>query len=107
MICKELWIGLANIIPKEGNNEFSDVKGAYVNVIMHASNNDNFIDAVKLEFDYRGFYVVDIEDIELFSERKSQYQLRDELLELANYVEQTGMVGIDRFHLYENDDDSN
>jgi hypothetical protein len=88
----------------EGNNGLSDAKGAYTNVIVYALNKNNFFDVVRAEFDYRRYDVIDIEDVEQFSERANKYILRNELLELAQLVELTGEAGIDTFHLYDNDE---
>lgn len=104
---KLLWIGLVNIVPKEGNAELFDAKGAFTNTIMYAYSESDFIDSVKSEFDSKKYYVIDIEDVELFSNRASKYQLREELLDLAKFVEQTGKAGIDKFHLYEVDESLN
>lgn len=99
-----LWIGLVNVIPMEWNRELGTAKGAFTNVIMSAQSEKNFELEINAEFYRRGYVVIDVEDIELFYDRAKKYQLKEGLIKLAEYVEQTGNIGIDRFHTYENDE---
>ena len=107
MITSSLWIGLVNIVPKEGNLDLGDAKGAFTNFIAFANSRDDFLISAQTEFEKRNYVIVDVEDIEPLSVRINKYQLREDLLTLARYVEETGNPGIDRLHIYEDDDELN
>jgi len=60
---KKVWIGLAHLIPNKDNNELGEAKGAYVNILAYAENQDHYIKLVKFaayEHKYckqrKGFY---------------------------------------------------
>ena len=107
MTSNELWIGLVNVIPKQGNDDLGDSSGAYVNVISYASSSSQFCKLVKKELLELGFIVVEIEDIELFSDRIETYSVSDELFDLAREVESSKKIGLGTFHSYKNDESLN
>lgn len=90
-----------------GNNELENAKGAYVNAIVLADGIDSYRIKVKEELSMLSFYVVEMEDIELFSDRKNKYSISEELNEIAENAENTGNVSFGIFHSYEEDEESN
>jgi len=97
---KELWIGLASIVPLEGNNEFSLTKGIYVNIIALASSIDDYRGVINADLVGQKYRLIDIEDVETFQERTQKYHVSDELLGLAKQVQVTGKIGLGTFHTY-------
>lgn len=107
MLGNEIWIGLADVKPKEGNDSLGDSKGAYVNIIALASSSEEFYKLVEIELLRYGFVVLNIEDIELFYKRIESYSISDELRDIAREVEETEKVGVGSFHSYRQDETLN
>lgn len=49
--------------------------------------------------------LVEIDDLELMSERRSKYALTEELREVADLSEATGEIKLGSFHIYDDADD--
>jgi hypothetical protein len=102
----KLWIGLAEVVPAPGNNILgSDKKGACINVIAHADAESDFRERVLNALREMGLEMKDLEDVELFRKRASEYQVSQELLDLAQKVEAERNVGFGTFHTFPLDED--
>jgi hypothetical protein len=97
-----IWIGLAQVSSKSVNGLLGSSKGAYVNVLALASNSNDFTEKVikaikELELDF-----VQIEDVELFSERIESYEINDNIINLAIEVNKSKELRFGNFHTFEN-----
>jgi hypothetical protein len=101
---KELWIGLVDVIPMPNNQTLPANKGAYVTVLLDASSATDFCDGVKSGLLLYDYYVIGIEEVERFSERKTKYILSDRLLAVAHETECSGKIGLGDFHTYDKDE---
>jgi hypothetical protein len=98
---KKVWIGLAEVVQHPGRLPLGRRnRGACVNVVACAANEGAFRLAVEKALAEAGFSLVDIEDVEVFSERASRYRVAGELVEFAKTVEQDGLVRFGTFHTY-------
>ena len=80
-----VWIGLATVVPIEGNNDLGDADGAIVNILHWAKDKFDFEEKVKIQLTEYGYTLVDLEDIELFDFGSSE-KYRDNLGNLAQIV---------------------
>ncbi|MFA5982400.1 MAG: hypothetical protein WC782_00110 [Methylococcaceae bacterium] len=87
---KELWIGLADVIPMPNNQTLPANKGACVTVLLGASSATDFCDGIKAELLLYDYYVIGIEEVEKFSARKTKYILSDRLLAVAHETNVAG-----------------
>jgi hypothetical protein len=102
----EVWIGLAHVRPRQGNDLLEGELGAFVPSVGLAENEQEFASAVawllnKLEFD-----VVEVEDIETLTKRESSFSVDSQLLELASKLTPEYPVQIGKFHCYDKLEDS-
>jgi len=98
---KEVWIGLVNIKPKPGNTLFDkDVIGAYVNVLAQATNINEYSNEVVKMLNNYNVKLINIEDAEPLSIRRSNFNVDDNLIKLSLEVEQTGKPRFGQFHFF-------
>jgi len=104
MVEREVWIGLVEVAPEEGNNMFEGALGAYVNVLALASSVEDYMAVTAPALLHRGLIAVGVDDPEPLRERQAKFQLRDEIVQLGEQA-QTGEVVWDRFHSFESEED--
>ncbi len=97
----ELWVGLAHVKPRRGNNLIGDAPGAFVPSVGLAQNQEDFLVAVvnllhKYEFD-----VVEIEDIEALRNRELHGCIDPKVSQLAASLSPENPVGLGSFHTYQ------
>ncbi len=98
---KELWIGLAKLIPKAKENNLKLVdKGAYVNVIAYSTDAENFATTILIHFEKLQMDLIELEDVEQLSFRMSTYGISQELYKLAGEVKQKKIIGLGTFHTF-------
>lgn len=102
-----IWIGLADVMPQEGNDVFGDSKGAFVNVVALASSKSEFCDLVQNELAKAGFVALTIEDVEPLLDRLSMYTVSEDLLALSRQLDAAGDIRFGTFHSYREDETLN
>jgi len=99
-----LWIGLIDAVPIEANKEQSG-RGIFTTVVALAATSTSFVQSITRELEKLRYRLVDIDEVELFEQRKEKYQLTEELCHLACIAESGGDPQFTRFHSYPLDED--
>jgi hypothetical protein len=107
---KRTWIGLAHVKPWPGNNMLEGAIGAFVNVLALAVDTSDFISVATDRLNDYEFYVVGIEDVQVFEERLEECEKRpdgcyvdSEIVELAACLSVDEPVSLSTFDAYENE----
>jgi hypothetical protein len=101
---REVWIGLVEVVPEEGNDIFDGAPGAYANVLALAASVEDYMAVTAPALLREGVVAVGVDDPEPLRERRSRVQLGDEILRLGEQS-RTGQVVWDTFHVFETDED--
>jgi hypothetical protein len=99
----EVWIGLAHLKPRLGEDFFEGAVGAFVIVVAIAEDFDDFVSTAMTYLQQQHFEVVEIEDIELFREREQHYSVDQEIRELVYGLKSESPVALDTFQVYESE----
>ena len=84
----ELWIGLADVIRGPGCRILENSKGAFANVMAHAANSEEFKEKVKNSARDLDLELVDLEDVQTFSERsKGNVVFDDQIYQIKDKAE--------------------
>ena len=101
-----LWIGLATVIRKPGCEIIKNSKGAFANVMGCATSTEQFKE--KVENAVRGLELelVDLEDVQMFSERsKGDVVFDDQIYEIKKRIEEDGeAIAFGTFYKWKHDD---
>jgi len=100
-INESIWIGLLQVSSKLENGILGSSLGAYVNVLAIAKNSNEFIDKVKEAVNELDLDFVDIEEIDLFTERRKKYRIDNSIIRLAKDVVKYKELRFGDFHTYE------
>lgn len=95
-----IWIGLAHVQPRSGNELLEGAKGAFVPVVGMAKTIPEFSDLLINMLESYSFDVLEIEDIELFEERLKSFDVDSELRELVSSLSETHPVALSAFDAY-------
>ncbi|WP_062053194.1 hypothetical protein [Aquimarina longa] len=104
---KVVFIGLAEIKPKEGNNFLKDKDWAIVKVIGKFSNEEDMNISVKLYFDKIECDLIDLRNVELFNQEKKYFDDNVDFTSVLKTVEREGEIQIGTFYGYKNDEEIN
>jgi len=99
-IKKEIWIGLAHVKPKQGNDALQGAKGAFAPILSMATDVNSFISTATSFLNAHGFEVIEMEDVQIFEERCRDADVDEELMTLAQNLSETDPVQIDIFQSY-------
>ena len=97
---ENIWIGLLEVSTRSRKGVLGNSLGAFVNILALAKNRDEFIEKVKKSIDELELDFVEITEIELFSERKKNFNLGNELISLAEEVVKYNELKFGDFHTY-------
>lgn len=103
---EELWIGLVEVKPVPNRRDALDgAAGAFVNIVTWASDSKSFrAKAEKVAATY-DLYVVEVENAEPVSARKSKFSLDEEIEGLIGRADSNrDYILFGTFHEYSNDD---
>ena len=100
----EVWIGLVGVEPIQGTDVLDGCMGAYTNVVALACDLQDYLRQVGEMFAEAGLRVVEVEDVEPFSERIRKWEVSEELERIASEVKVTGSPGFDELYGFENED---
>ena len=95
-----VWIGLATVIPFEGNNDLGNAKGAAVNVLHWAKNENDFREKVALQLSEYEYSLEELEDVELFDFSNSE-KYNDDLDEKAEIVKKMKSLQWGTFYTFD------
>jgi hypothetical protein len=105
---KQLWIGLVEVRPLAGNNEIlGDAKGAFVNIVTWASNDEEYRRNAELIASKLGLFVSEIENPEPLRVRrmKTTGGLGQEIEDMISRAEDNpNAIIYGTFHTFEKDD---
>lgn len=99
---REIWIGLAEVIPLPGSTTLSrGAKGAFVNVLAWATSADVLRSRVKALMNEMGLHLAGLEDAEPFLLRTERCEVDDGLWEIAREMEcEPNAVRFGTFHCW-------
>src|ERR1035437_1981787 len=98
ILFNNIWIGLAHVSNLHNNTLLGNAKGAYVNALALASNPIDFTNKVKESIIDLGFDFIELEDVELFSERIENYEVQENIKILATEAIKSKEVLFGNFH---------
>lgn len=99
------WTALAHVMPRDDKDLLEGARGAFVNAVGPAASATEFEHRLRELVAGLGFELVELDDLELMSERRSKDALTEELREVANRSEATGEIKLGSFHTYDDADD--
>jgi len=92
-------------MPRNGEDLLEGARGAFVNAVGPAPSSTEFEHRLRELVANLGFELIDLDDLELMSERQSKYALTEELREVADLSEASGEIELGSFHTYDDADD--
>jgi hypothetical protein len=101
----EVWIGLVEVTPNEGNDAFEGYPGGFTNVLALAASLSEYESKVSEALNKAGFTAHVIEDAEPVRERAIRTGLDEDFVELADSA-RAGDVVWSTFHIFEGDEES-
>jgi hypothetical protein len=101
---REVWIGLIEVYHRPGAGVLMDQNAAFTNGLAFASDEREYVEAVREALANLGFDVTAVEDVEPLSTRRANRDVDKGLLELAVEVARSGAPRFGTFHVWVNDD---
>lgn len=98
----EIWYGRFDVKPLPGNAILGDAKGAYVNVVALAVDQEGYVRLVKKTMREYEFEVIGYEDVERVRDRR----LHPYLDQLARNLTAEAPIQFDEFQGYLSDNDN-
>src|SRR6185312_5446362 len=98
----EVWIGLVEVRPLEGNDSFEGAPGAYTNVLTLASDSEEYETKIAGALVRAGFALEEVGEPEPLRERMSRVDISDEIVELGGRA-MAGEVVWSTFHVFESE----
>lgn len=95
----EVWIAMAEVVPTPDNHHLEGNVGAYVNVLVWASSEEEYRRRAAAVLGESGFELLEVDGCEPFSARPRQLQ-SDGILELADQCGPDFPVVFDTFHSF-------
>lgn len=99
----KVWIGLANVKARVGNEALEGNSRAFVNALAVAEDPADYRKKVTGALIKMGFDVLEIDEDEPLANRLRKYVVDPQLRELAAEAERSGEVTFGNFHSYEDD----
>jgi hypothetical protein len=102
---REVWIGLVEVVPEEGNDIFDGAPGGYSNVLALANSVEDYMTVTAPALLSIGLIAVGVDDPEPLRQRQSWADLADEIVRLGEEA-RGGEVVWDTFYVFETDEDA-
>ena len=83
---RAVWVGLADVKPKEGNDALEGGAGAFVHVLAPAESRDDFAQVVRRLFAEESFEIIGLEGVEPFEDRLRHGYVVPRIARLAQHV---------------------
>jgi hypothetical protein len=103
-IHNEIWIGLIGLYPLEKNTIIAQNQGAYANVLLIASNLEDYKVKAKEFLSEIDFEIFEMEDVETLRKRMENFEIDLTILNLANKVRSEGYPQISTLHVFDRED---
>ncbi|MBI1902811.1 MAG: hypothetical protein HYS13_17065 [Planctomycetia bacterium] len=87
------WIALVCVKPVEGR-EFSPNRGAFVNVVGLADDEETFRAGVGEYCELMGFVVLSIDNVDPLAERLARYEVAEDIVAAANELPETAIGNV-------------
>lgn len=100
-----MWTALAHVMPRSGQDLLEGARGAFVNAVGPAPSSAEFEHRLREVVAALGFELIELDDLELMSERRSKYELTEELQAVADLSEATGEIKLGSFYTYDRIED--
>jgi hypothetical protein len=98
---RTVWVGVAHVKPKPGNQLLEGSPGAFVNGVTLATSEADFTQQLTRELETLNFETIEVFDVETLGERSSRRGLSDEFVELGQRAVVTGELLLDDFFSYQ------
>lgn len=99
-IDNNVWIGLAHVSDNKNHALLNGAEEAYVNVLALAINKREFINKVKSSLLEIGFDFINIEDVELYTQRIKNFEVDEIIKNLEKRVRETKATQFSSFHTF-------
>ena len=96
----EVWIGLANVVPRANCELLDDGKGAFTHFLSLAKDADEYRTKVTRACLYYKLELVELEWCQAFAERHSERDIAEELCEIADGLSDPRHVIFGTFYTY-------
>jgi hypothetical protein len=100
----DIWIGRFDVKPRPGNDALGVAKGAIVNVVALATDENDYIQVVKAAMDGYEFDILRHEDVARLSEWTKENRLYEGLENLVRSLTSEYPIQFDEFQSYLHDD---
>jgi hypothetical protein len=101
---KHLWIGKVEVRPLKGSTTLGDAKGAFVNIVTWAHDDNEYRRNVDLVLGELGLFVLEVENPEPVSVRRKKAVLEDEIEEIIARAQQNpNAIIYGTFHTWDRD----
>src|SRR5262245_41950231 len=97
---KQLWIGLAEVVPRSGHPLASESSAAFTNVLGHGADPREFRCRAVRVLNKFGLDLYRLEDVEVFASRIRKHYVSLEVRKLADEAEATGNIVFGTFHTF-------
>ena len=97
---KDIWIAQANVEKRPGFENILEGYGAFLGIIVKAHNVEELKRLAKKVFFEEGFILIEVEDIELLSERLKIATVDQNLLDAVKVISKKHPVQFGAFHSY-------
>ena len=99
----DVWIGLAHVKPRPGNDLLDGAIGAFVPSLALAENEEDYASKVTALLSEYGFHVLDLDDIERFEERLKRFPVHEDIVALVSSLSPEEPVALSDFDAYEHE----
>jgi hypothetical protein len=101
----DVWIGLVEVRPLQGNEMLAGDPGAFVNALTIAGDAEDFCTRVANFFRGEGFEVLSFESVERLEARARDAALPEEIADLGDAARETSEVQFDTYFTYRSADE--
>lgn len=98
---QNIWIGLAQVEPRSGNELLDGGVGAFVPVVALADDENEFASLATTLLEMYDFNVIIVEDIVLLETRRRHYEVDSKVVELAANLSPENPAALSDFEVYE------
>ncbi len=100
-MAEKLWIGLVSLLPTEWDDELGGVMGAFTNAVGLATDEQHFVDQIRVAVKEFEMELEEVEDIELFADRIRAHEVSDEIRAMAEEARTEGGIFFSTLHTYD------
>lgn len=94
------WTGVAEVIPRSGNELLEGADGAYVSIVGLMSSKPEFMENAKIAFDAMDFDVLEVADVEFISSPEQWIDADQIMRERVATLSPKNPIECGSFHCY-------